>query len=453
MKKDTDSLEFRAKIANIGAMPLLVTVVGCVPAVTGAALARQMNLKQLILILVRPRRPRRRGLYVGSIVTLIRGRRPRVRSARKFCRTSMSTSISAIQIQSDTNVDLVHGDSGWTVAERNNYPANFSQISDLLIKLSQLKTVQSDAIGPSQLARMHLEEPGHGSNSAVVLELKSAKGVAATLLLGKKHYQKEPGGPSEMGDEGFPDGRYLMVKANPNTVITVSDALSSVEPSPAQWLNKDFFKVDEPASISLVSTNATNSWTIARASTTGPWVLAGAGTNDTVDSSKAGSIAGALGYPSFVDLAPANSVTGLDRPQTVTLTTFDHFTYTLKIGNKTPENNYYINVAVAADLPSTRTPDADEKPDVKKKLDQEFQDKLKQWQDKFKKKQTLASWTFLVNNWMVDPFLRNRSDLLAERRKPGGNRQRIDQRAAFPEAGGRARHSDLSHPVASSLRA
>jgi hypothetical protein len=56
----------------------------------------------------------------------------------------------------------------------------------------------------------------------------------------------------------------------------------------------------------------------------------------------------------------------LDKPLTVTIETFDHFTYTLKIGAKTPENDYNLNVAVTADFPTERTPGKDEKPDEKK---------------------------------------------------------------------------------------
>src|SRR5215467_4641896 len=59
----------------------------------------------------------------------------------------------------------------WRVRERNNYPANYSEISDFLLKLRDLKVVQTEKIGPSQLARLSLT-PGQGSNAATVVELK-----------------------------------------------------------------------------------------------------------------------------------------------------------------------------------------------------------------------------------------------------------------------------------------
>jgi len=112
---------------------------------------------------------------------------------------------------------------------------------------------------------------------------------------------------------------------------------------------------------------------------------------------------------------PAPDKTGLDKPLTVTIETFDHFTYTLKIGKKTPENDYDFSVAVTADIPPARTPGKDEKADDKTKLDKEFQEKTKTTQDKLKKEMSLAKWTYLVNSWLVDPFIRDRAQLMVDK--------------------------------------
>jgi hypothetical protein len=124
-----------------------------------------------------------------------------------------------------------------------------------------------------------------------------------------------------------------------------------------------------------------------------------------------------LNFPSFVDVATeaAPDKTGLDKPLTVTIETFDHFTYTLQIGHKTPENDYDLNLAVTADIPAARTPGQEEKADEKAKLDKAFQDKTKQLQDKLQKEKSLAHWTYLVNNWLVDPFIRDRSQLMVDK--------------------------------------
>jgi hypothetical protein len=220
------------------------------------------------------------------------------------------------------------------------------------------------------------------------------------------------------GDEGFPDGRYVMLKSQPGTLITVSEPLSNVDPKPAEWLDKDFFKVEKPASISFVSTNASNSWTLTRPTESASWVLADAKPAEVLDTNKVLSLSSTLSYPSFVDVAPDQTPakTGLDKPLTVTIETFDHFTYTLKIGNKTPENDYNLSVSVTADIPTERTAGKDEKPDDKKKLDKEFADKNKPLREKLEKEQALAKWYYVVNSWLIDPLIRDRAQLMVEKK-------------------------------------
>jgi hypothetical protein len=286
--------------------------------------------------------------------------------------------------------------------------------------MGDLKVVQSDVIGASQLARMHLAEPGKGADSAVLLEFKDAQGkVLQSLLLGKKHTEESERRSPHMpfGEEGFANGRYVMLGGDTKTVLTISDALNNVDPKAAGWLDKDFFKVEKPQTVSFVSTNATNSWKVTRATESAPWTLADVKAGEMFDSNKVASLSSALNFPNFVDVAadPAPDKTGLDKPLTVTIETFDHFTYTLKIGHKTPENDYDVTVTVTADIPAARAPGKDEKPDEKAKLDKEFADKTKTLQDKLNKEKSLAKWTYVVNTWLVDPFIRDRAQLMVDK--------------------------------------
>ena len=195
--------------------------------------------------------------------------------------------------------------------------------------------------------------------------------------------------------------------------------MSAIEVNPESWLDHDFFKIDKLQSVSLVSTNATNSWKLSRLTENDPWVLADTNAGEMLDSNKVSSLSGAVSYPRFVDVASnaAPSVTGLDKPLALTLTTFDHFTYELKVGGKTPENNFYLTVAVAADLPAQRDAGKDEKPEDKQKLDKEFQDKTKVLQEKLAREKSLAAWVYVVDSSLVDPLIRDRSQLLVDKKE------------------------------------
>ena len=168
----------------------------------------------------------------------------------------------------------------------------------------------------------------------------------------------------------------------------------------------------------FVSTNASNSWTLSRESESAAWVLAEVKPGEVLDTNKVSSLSSTLTYPSFVDTAPDQSPakTGMDKPLTLTIETFDHFTYAIKIGNKTPESDYNLNVTVTAAVPGERTPGKDEKPDDRKRLDKEFADKTKQFAAKFDQEKSLDKWTYVVNSWLIDPLIRDRAQLMVEKK-------------------------------------
>jgi hypothetical protein len=74
-------------------------------------------------------------------------------------------------------------------------------------------------------------------------------------------------------------------------------------------------------------------------------------------------------------------------------------------------------VAVAAQLPKERTPGKDEKPEDKDKLDKEFKEQQKKLQEKLAQEQAFQNWTYLVSSWTLDPLLKNRSQLLVEKKE------------------------------------
>jgi hypothetical protein len=323
--------------------------------------------------------------------------------------------------QGSAQVNLVKQNDVWGVQERNNYPANFGNISEFLRKVWELKVAQPQQVGPSQLGRLELLPPDKGANSGTLVEFKDKSGKNInSLLLGKKHMRKGESDNSGFGGGGgWPDGRYIMVGNDIQTVAVVSDAMSNIEPKPEDWLNKDFFKVENLKSIAVASTNATNSFRLEREKEGGEWKLADAKPGEQLDTGKSGSVTSALSSPSFNDVATntAPDKTGMDKPIVAKLTTFDGFNYEAKVGGKTGEDNYYFQVAVEASLPKERTAGKDEKPEDKTKLDKEFKEKNDKLQEKLKTEKDYAKWTYVVTKWSIDPLLKERKDLLAEKKE------------------------------------
>jgi hypothetical protein len=399
-----------------------------------------MNRKQLILLLAL-------GLVIGGVGIVLYNQRAaswkgsEVGMGQKIFKDFPLNDITQVRIkQPEAELTLAKVDEQWAVKERWNYPANFSEVSDLLRKMWELKSVQSMAIGPSQYGRLELLSPEKekGTNVGTLVEFfdKSGKPVRS-LLLGKKATRSSEN-PSPMGGGDYPVGRYVALPENMQSVSLISDALTDVEAKPDRWLNKDFFKVEKLKTISVTHTNATNSWTLTRDKEGGDLELAEKMAGEEFDKNKAYSSGNALSYPSFTDVAdPAAKLEdlGVGQPNVAKLETFDNFSYLVHAvkAKGTNDENYLLRMTVSADLAKQRTPGTDEKPEDKEKLDKEFQDKLKKLEEKLKTEKGYEKWTYLVSKWTVDPILKERKDFMADKKAD-------EKKAEGPQ--GQTQHSD-----------
>lgn len=330
--------------------------------------------------------------------------------------------VAQIHVKSSAGeLTLAKKEERWVVQERANFPANFNDISDLLRKLGELKPGDPVEVGQSQLGRLELLEPGKGTNTATKAEFKDKGGkTVATLLLGKKQMKKSPGG-SPFGGGDWPDGRYLMVGGDLQSICLVKETFNNLEPKADGWLDKDFFKIEKVKAISVVSTNATNSWKMTRETETAEWKLADPGKDEALDNVKASSAGSAMMNPSFNDVTLKDAKpeeTGLDKPTVATIETFDGFTYTLEFGKPTADgNSYHLRFAVAFAYPNQRTPGKDEKPEDKEKLDKEFKENLKKLGEKSEKEKRFEKWDYQVSKWSVESLLKPRHEMLAAKKE------------------------------------
>jgi hypothetical protein len=317
-----------------------------------------------------------------------------------------------------SELNLARRDNVWRVRERSDYPANFSEISGLLLKFADLKVAQTEVVGPSQLGRFELLPPGAGANTATQIEFKDASGkLRDSVLLGKKHMSKPGGGQfgGMGGDQGWPDGRYVMAGGGAKTVSVISDPLDNVAPKPESWLNKDFLRIEKPCRIAVQFEAATNSWTLTRASETNDWQLAAAKAEEKLDSAKVSGVTSPFSSASFNDVA---ALTASNAPVGTTLTvqTFDGFNYVIKLG-ASENGNYPASVTVSAQFATERAAAKDEKPEDKARLDQQFKEQQAKFAGKLATEKGFAAWVYQLPGHTVDPLLKPRQELLAEERK------------------------------------
>ena len=385
-----------------------------------------MNRKQFVILLVLV-------VVVGAAGWLIRQKNQESWHAggggagQKLLPNFAVNDVVQITIKSGTNeLNLAKRDNLWRVLERADYPANFSEISGLLTKLADLKIVQTEEIGPSQLGRFELQPPSAATNTGTQVEFKDQNGkTLASLLLGKKHISKPPKNPQfpGMGDEGWPDGRYVMVGAD-KTVNVISDPLDNVQPKPAEWLNKDFLSIEKLRSIAVQFPEATNSWKLTRASETNDWELADAKKEEKLDSSKISSVTTPFSSPNFNDVAAAKTFNTAGNT-VVTVDTFDGFNYVAKVAPKR-DDDCAVTFSISANFPTWRAAGKDEKPEDKARLDKEFQDQQSKLADKLVKEKKFAGWVYQMPSYSVDEILKPRSQLLVETTNAPASAQKQD---------------------------
>jgi len=330
--------------------------------------------------------------------------------------------LAVFTIRQGTNVlTLAKHDGVWCVEQRGDYPADYSRISRTVLKVRDLKPVQTEQVAPAQLGRLELLEPGTTKGAGTLVEFRdSGDQLLGALRLGKQQTRKDTG-PSEFGagsePREIPVGRWVMDPRAETTVALVSDPLASIEPDPAAWLNKDFFKVQKIKSIQVAYPNApTNSFQLSRSSESGPWTLAGLKDQEELDATKTSGFNYALNNPTFNDVIvdPDAARLGLERPVLVRIETFEGFDYEIKVGTKS-DSTLPLRVAVQATYPREREASEDEDASVKTQKDKEFADTLKTRDDKLAKEQALEKWTYRVSSWSFDSVLKKRGDLVKEK--------------------------------------
>lgn len=307
-------------------------------------------------------------------------------------------------------VTLVLKDKVWRVEQRGGYPADFSEISGLILKLLDVKIVQSETVGASLHGRLNLLAPGKDGakeGAGTLVELSDASGkVLAGMVLGKVSLKKDPMNPLPNARDGVPAGRHILVAGRGDTVVVVSDPLEKAVAAPGAWVARDFFKVDRIRSLQLAGEGGA-SWKIARSEEWGQWKFSAGG--GTLNPSAAVSVSNALGGLAFSDVI-IDDQTGSGKAAVLTAETFDELTYTIRLAPHA-NGDFVLRFSVAGTPPKTRKPEAGEKPEDAAKRDKEFADNLRLLEARVQLEQARSQWAYVVPGKTVAQLLLKREQM------------------------------------------
>jgi hypothetical protein len=319
-------------------------------------------------------------------------------------------------------VTLVRGEGGWSVKERGGFPADVEPIRDLLVKLHELKVVQAEGLTDAVRPRMQLAAPGAGAKpeeTGTLVELKGRDGnPVAKLVLGKQATKesKMPG----LG-QGIPSGRYVWVAADPQRVSVVNEPFSAVAAKPEGWLAKELMRLERPKSLVVSGPDGRERWSVSKETEGSDWKLAGAG---KFNSGRAQDAASALYGLRIADAAAgvSDAEAGLDKPTRVRATTFEGWTYEVRIGKPAPGGRQYVKTSVTGAVPEARAAAADETAEDKEKNEKAFAERKELLAAKLAREKAVAGQIVLVESASVEPLLRDRAALLAVEKPRGAKK-------------------------------
>lgn len=316
---------------------------------------------------------------------------------------------------------LARLDGAWVARERADFSADPDRVRELLLALADLKIVQAEPIAEAQRTRLELADPGAAAGAGTLLELKDGAGKPiARLLLGKKVTARTAAaGPSP--EQGVPTGRYVMQGTETGSVVLVSDPLATAEAKPEAWLAKDLIRAEGVRSITATGPDGKERFSLSRNSDGYDWKLGGGGNPDL---QKAQDAVGALQGMNLVDVVadPASAAAGLERPMVIKARTLDGTAYTLRVGSKTADNRYFISISVGGELAVARTAGKGETVEEKEKQDKAYAENRARLEEKLVREKKFERWTYLVARTAVEPLLRERAQLLVEKKPKDGKK-------------------------------
>lgn len=367
-----------------------------------------MNLKTALLLVSI-------AMVLGGIgLSIHQGRQFRAQfsakeAGEKFIPEFDLNAVSGIVVKTNNSTaTLEKTDTGWTVVERANYPADFAAVGELVRRLWEFKPAQDVIAGPSQFARLELVEPdgkAEGAGTFVELTDKDGKRLAAVVVGKRSFAQPDPDSP-------FPpasNGRFIVAAGTEGPVGIAAEGFDLVRDKPDMWIDRGFVEIGPVKSMTLDA--ADKKWRVFRDSASSPWMLEGSLAGESADSTKIDPVSTMFSNPSFNDVATEPKPDAFQNPSTLLVENFDGFETTFTIGARDGES-YPVKVEVVAEIPETRQPAQDEKPGDKERLDKEFADKVAKLREDLEKTKKFAGRVFMMPVQAIEMALKPRRDLL-----------------------------------------
>ncbi|HRQ91039.1 MAG TPA: DUF4340 domain-containing protein, partial [Bacteroidia bacterium] len=228
-------------------------------------------------------------------------------------------------------------------------------------------------------------------------------------------------------------GRYVK-RGDANSVYLVSDTFSDVKTEAPAWLDKTFFKVEKIKTLEIATAAKGDDWKLERDSDSADFALANAAAGEKLDPNKVVSMKAAFGSPQIEDVFVGDETKEQKTDKaTFKIETFDGFRYEIATGEKNDLNELPLTIKVSAEFPKERKPGEEESDEEKKKLDEEFANRIAGLQKKLEQEKQLEGHVFKVRSYIVDSIVKKRSELMEEKKEePKANAEEVAPGVSLP---------------------
>lgn len=363
-----------------------------------------------------------------------------------------ATEVAKIQVNSgDKSTTLVRKDGKWTVADRENYPANTTSINDFLRTLADVKVTDGIEAEPSFAPRFGMDpaatdEKERGTD--VVLS-NDAGTELARLTLGKN--LEAAGDPMSMMGGGGASGRFIRNHADESGVYKVSELFPTLTAEPQRWLDEAFLKVEKIKSVSVSAPAMPDkvAWKVTRPDEVAEFTLEGSKEGEALDSTATSPLKSLFSYARFDDVVSTDTVDKIAKPlekRTVKIETLEGFVYTLTVTPTEaekpkendpeaapPEESFLISVEVTAEIPAERKKEDKESEDDAKAKDKAFADRKVDLEKKLATEKAFAGRNFKVSRYVVEALLKDRDALIKKPEAPGSAAAGNPARGGLPQ--------------------
>lgn len=242
------------------------------------------------------------------------------------------TAVRIVQAGGTPAVELKRGETGWTISERANYPADEAKLRKLITSLTDAKLVEEKTSNPESYATLGVEDVSNTAAGGVQIEIDGPK-QPPKLIVGKQG----SGGQSQ----------YVRRAGEPQSWLINKDIDTSA--SADQWLRKNILDVsaDRIQSAEVTTAGAKPYFAVKKSRADADFTVEGLPKGKELSSpSAADNFSTALSGLTLTDVQSASAMSG-EPSARATLKTFDGLV--AEVSGWKKDDKHYIALKTAYD--------------------------------------------------------------------------------------------------------